>query len=82
LFNSGEKSGNVLRGDKTRTLKKEELKELLEAKGLPAKGMAKDMIKQVEENGIATKETADKVNEGWQGKAKGLLQVFVEEGFY
>jgi hypothetical protein len=39
------------------------------------------MIKQVEENGIATKETTDKLNEGWQGKAKGLLQVLWERGF-
>jgi hypothetical protein len=54
---------------------------MLEAKGLPAKGTAKDMIKQAEENGIATKEMTDKVDEGWQGKAKGLLQVLWERGF-
>ena len=54
---------------------------MLEAKGLSAKGTAKEMIKQAEENGIATKQTTDKVDEGWQGKAKGLLQVLLESGF-
>jgi hypothetical protein len=71
----------ILGKSKTRTLRKEELKKMLEVKGLSAKGMAKDMIKQALENGIATKETTDKVDEGWQGKAEGLLQLFWERGF-
>jgi hypothetical protein len=39
------------------------------------------MIKRAEENGISDKETSDKVVEGWQWKAKGLLQVLWERGF-
>jgi hypothetical protein len=54
----------ILGKSKTRMLRKEELKKLLEAKRLSAKGTANDMIKQAEENGIATKEMTDKVDEG------------------
>jgi hypothetical protein len=49
---------------KTRTLRKEELKKLLEAKGLSTKRTAKEMIKRAEEDGINSKETMDKVVEG------------------
>jgi len=66
---------------KTRTLRKEELKKLLQEKGLPTTGTAKDMIKRAEENGISSKVTSAKVVEGWQGKAKGLLQVLWKRGF-
>ncbi len=48
-----------------RTLRKWELKKLLEANRLSTKGTAKDMIKQAEENDISTKETTGKVREGW-----------------
>jgi len=66
---------------KTRTLRKEELKKLLEEKGLPVRGTAKDLIKRAEENGISSKVTTAKIIEGWQGKPKGLLQVLWERGF-
>jgi hypothetical protein len=53
----------------------------LEGKGLPTKGTAKDLIGRAKENGISSKVTSAKVVEGWQGKAKGLLQVLWERGF-
>jgi len=46
---------------KTRTLQKDELKKLLEEKGLPVRGTAKDLIKRAEENGISSKATMAKV---------------------
>ncbi len=76
------RQNKIIQGkSKTRALRKEELKELLEAKGLSTKGTAKDMIKRAKVNGISSKETTDKVVEGWQGKTKGLLQVLWERGF-
>jgi hypothetical protein len=65
---------------KTRTLRKDELKKLLEEKGLPVRGIAKDLIKRAEENGISSKVTTAKVIEGWQWKAKGLMQILWERG--
>jgi hypothetical protein len=65
---------------KTRTLQKDELKKRLEEKGLPVRGTAKDLIKRAEENGISSKVTMAKVVEGWQGKAKGLMQILWERG--
>ncbi len=66
---------------KVRTLQKDELKKLLEEKGLPVRGTAKDLIKRAEENGISSKVTTAKIIEGWQGKAKGLMQILWERGF-
>ena len=66
---------------KVRTLRKEELKKLLEEKGLPVRGTVKDLIKRAEENGISSKVTTAKIIEGWQGKAKGLMQILWERGF-
>jgi hypothetical protein len=42
---------------------------------------SKDLIRRAEENGICSKVTSAKVVEGWEGKAKGLLQVLWERGF-
>jgi hypothetical protein len=39
------------------------------------------MVKRAKEKGISSKETTDKIVEGWQRKAKGLLQVLWERGF-
>jgi hypothetical protein len=66
---------------KTRTLRKAELKALLEAKNIPAKGTAKELTKLCEDHGILTTVTSNKVIEGWEGKAKGLMQVLWERGF-
>jgi hypothetical protein len=38
-------------------------------------------LKRAQEHNIETKVTSSKVVEGWQGKAKGLLQVLWEIGF-
>ena len=42
---------------------------------------SKDLIRRAEENGICSKVTSANVVEGWEGKAKGLLQVLLERGF-
>jgi hypothetical protein len=44
------------------------------------RGTAKDLIKRAEENRISSKVTTAKVIEGWQGKAKGLMQILFERG--
>jgi hypothetical protein len=62
-------------------IRKEELKTHLQEKGLPTTGTAKDLIRRAEENGICRKVTSAKVVEGWEGEAKGLLQVLWERGF-
>jgi hypothetical protein len=68
---------NKIIQDKTKTVKT-----LLQEKGLPTTGTAKDLIRRrAKENGISSKVTSAKVVEGWEGKAKGLLQVLWERGF-
>jgi hypothetical protein len=57
-----------------------ELRKLLEEKGLLVRGTAKDLIERAEENGISSKVTTA-IIEGWQGKAKGLVQILWERGF-
>ncbi len=66
---------------KTRTLRKAELKALLEAKNIPVKGTAKELTKLCEDHGILLTVTSNKIIEGWGGKAKGLMQVLWERGF-
>jgi hypothetical protein len=65
----------------TRTLRLEELKILLQEKGLLARGKKTELIKRCEDNGIRTIETTQKIEEGWQGKPKGLLQILWERGW-
>jgi hypothetical protein len=63
---------------KTRTLRKAELKALLEAKNIPEKGTAKELTKLCEDHGILMMVTSNKVIKGWKGKAKRLMQVLWE----
>jgi hypothetical protein len=65
----------------SRTLRKGELKVILAEKNISTKGTSKELLKRAQEHNIETKVTSSKVIEGWQGKAKGLLQVLWERGF-
>ena len=65
----------------TRTLQLEELKTLLQEKDLLARGKKTELIKRCEDNGIRTIEIKQKIEEGWQGKPKGLLQILWERGW-
>jgi len=72
----------VIQGQtRTRTLKKTEMKKLLEEKNIPARGTAKELAKLCEDHGILTKIISNKVIEGWEGKPKGILQTLWERGF-
>ncbi len=62
---------------KTRTLMKAELKALLEAKNIPVKGTAKELTNLCEDHVILMTVTSNKIIEGWEGKAKGLMQVYL-----
>ena len=48
---------------------------------LSDKGTAKELIQRAKDNGIQVTSASEKILEGWQGKAKGLLQVLWERGF-
>jgi hypothetical protein len=79
-----EKTGHdqVIQGQtRTRTLKKAEMKKLLEEKNIPARGTAKELAKICEDHGILTRITSYKVIEGWENKPKGMLQTLWERGF-
>jgi hypothetical protein len=72
----------VIQGQtRTRTLKKTEMKKLLEEKNIPARGTAKELAKLCEDHGILTKIISNKVIEGWEDKPKGILQTLWERGF-
>ncbi len=60
---------------------KDELKRLLEAKGVFVKGNLAALQSACEPNGIAIQEEKNKVIKGWEGKPKGMLQVLWERGF-
>ncbi len=64
---------------KTRTLRKAELKALLEAKNIFVKGTAKELTNLCEDHVTLVTVTSNKIIEGWGGKAKGLMQVCVRE---
>ena len=50
-------------------------------KGFSIKGKNKrELVEICINNNIAITKTVDKVKEGWEGKAKGLLQVLWERG--
>jgi hypothetical protein len=71
----------VKEGTKKRRLTKKELEEALQAKGVIASGQATDLKKLAENNGILTIVHEQKVDEGWQDKPKGMLQVLWEQGW-
>ena len=54
----------------------------LGSKGISTKGKNKrELIELCNNNGISTVRSVQKIKEGWEGKAKGLLQVLWERGF-
>ena len=58
-----------------------ELELELRGKGFSIKGKNKrELVEICINNNIAITKTVDKVKEGWEGKAKGLLQVLWERG--
>ncbi len=54
---------------------------MLAVHNLSDKGTAKELIQQEKDNGIQVTSASEKILEGWQGKAKSLLQVLWERGF-
>jgi hypothetical protein len=66
---------------KKRMFRKDELRQMLIAKGLTMKGKLKDLQAAAQLNGIPIEEVKEKVIEGWENKAKGLLQVLWERGW-
>jgi len=66
---------------KIRKYTKDELRGFLEAKGVFVKGNLSALHSTCQQNGIVIKEKKNKVIEGWEGKAKGMLQVLWERGF-
>ena len=50
-------------------------------KGVLVNGNAQKVKKIAKENGIDLTVKVKKVQEGWEGKAKGRLQVLYERGF-
>jgi len=64
-----------------RKLTKVELIMKLQQRGITIKGNNKNIVQAAQERGIPIKEEQAIIIEGWDGKAKGLLQVSWEHGF-
>lgn len=62
---------------------KERLSSVLTAAGVPHEPTMnhKSMQKLAKENGIPISDEIPKIIEGWEGKAKGMLQILAERGF-
>ncbi len=67
-------------GMRKRKLTKAELLDRLKEKGIVTKGRVADLIVAAQYNGIPVEEELQKIQEGWAGKPKGLLQVAYERG--
>jgi hypothetical protein len=67
-------------GMQKRKLTKAELLDCLKEKGIVTKGRVADLIVAAQNNGIPVEEEMQKIQEGWAGKPKGLLQVAYERG--
>ena len=52
----------------------------LKERGIVAKGKKEAVVKIAQEHGLPIEEVKSKIVEGWEGKAKGLLQVLWERG--
>ncbi|KAI2502685.1 hypothetical protein MHU86_11742 [Fragilaria crotonensis] len=65
----------------TRKYTREELIRHLKEKGITAKGKKEAIQTTAQEHNLQIQETKPKVIEGWENKAKGLLQVLWERGF-
>jgi hypothetical protein len=70
----------VKSGTRKRKLTKAELLDRLKEKGIVTKGRVADLVVAAQNNGIPVEEEVQKIQEGWVGKPKGLLQVAYERG--
>jgi hypothetical protein len=61
--------------------RKDAMEKDLRAKGVRAKGNKVAIVELCKQNNVPYKETREKINEGWMGKPKGMLQVLWERGF-
>jgi hypothetical protein len=65
----------------TRQFTKAELVQHLKDRGIAAKGKKAAIQAKAQEHGLPLEETKPKCVEGWEGKAKGILQVLWERGW-
>jgi hypothetical protein len=70
----------ILPGTKMRRFTKAELLVHLQEKGVSARGKLSDLVVAAKNHGIPIREEVQKIQEGWVGKAKGLIQVAYERG--
>jgi hypothetical protein len=70
----------ILPGTKVRRFTKAELLVFLQEKGVSARGKLSDLVVAAENHGIPVREEVQKIQKGWIGKAKGLIQVAYERG--
>ena len=77
LRNDKEVAGQTLK----RNLTKVELTAKLRGKGIMATGSLKALKKLCDQNGMPTSEYIPKIQQGWVGKQKGLLQILWERGW-
>ena len=75
-----ERKRKDVRKDGTRKVKrnKRELIKMLQERGITATGKAEDIKKIAENNGILTEIEEQIIEEGWEGKPKGMLQILWE----
>ena len=66
---------------KERNLKKSELLERLQEKGIVSKGSTKQLRDLCLERNLQITEKVEVIEEGWMGKPKGIMQVLWERGF-
>jgi hypothetical protein len=77
-----ERKRKDVRKDGTRKVKrnKRELIKMLQERGITATGKAEDIKRKriAENNGILTEIEEQIIEEGWEGKPKGMLQILWE----
>jgi hypothetical protein len=73
---------NSLTGASQRKIRRKDATEKdLRAKGVRAKGDKVAIVEVCKQNNIPYKVTTKIINEGWNGKPKGMLQILWERGF-
>jgi hypothetical protein len=73
---------DTLTGDTAPKIRlKDAMEKDLRAKGVRAKGNKIAIIELCKQNNVPHEVVCDTMNEGWNGKAKGMLQILWERGF-
>jgi DNA-binding transcriptional regulator YhcF (GntR family) len=73
---------DTLTGTTRRAIRRKDAMEKdLIAKGVRAKGNKVAIVELCKQNDVPYKVTTETINEGWNGKAKGMLQILWERGF-